>query len=372
MFWIYGIIFFGISIGSISVSDISLIMLTGLSIYKNSKIRFSKKLYWYIGFLGMMLVPFILYRGEQYFDTNEYILSMIKVIFYFVCYVIIPQYLEMDMPKLYSIILNIVRFTTFLGFYQILDYYVPINLYSGYSEKMSLSYGIFRFSSVYSEPSLFFFTIMLYFYLLFQKYNKMKRIDHVAVFAAALLTVSMTVYIIYVAGVLIYYYKKTNGKINIKVLMILLVLVIGCIVLYSMVPIVQTHINNLLSLRKSSATTRVLGWWEYIMKAPFWGIGAGNEVNYFVTNLYGDMKLFSTAGVLNNILGVVIVYSGVVGVIFFLVYLLSTYCKICWDFLLLFFVSFFAWGHFNTAAFCSLFILLNLMLRERMKCYFDM
>jgi hypothetical protein len=172
---------------------------------------------------------------------------------------------------------------------------------------------------------------------------------------------SITVYGVYLVGIFIINYSKSMNK---KILITAFVTLFAFIA-YFKIPLIQIHVNNLINLRTSSATTRIFGSFEYALKSPFQGVGLGNIENYYLENIgLLNLKYFSTQGAVNNIFSAIRLASGSVGFLFFIVFVTSKYYKQVKQYLLIFLFSFFAWGHLNTSSFFFLLILLE-MLRLR-------
>ncbi|MDD4027948.1 MAG: hypothetical protein PHN54_02705 [Bacilli bacterium] len=177
----------------------------------------------------------------------------------------------------------------------------------------------------------------------------------------------MTVYGIYFFGIFVMILNKTkNQHSSMQRILILSLTIVVAIFIYINVPILQVHVENLFELKPSSATTRIVGSFEYALEAPFWGVGAGNEINYFLANkdILG-LEYYSLSGVVNNILAVIILYNGYIGLLIILAYLFIRYSKHCLNFLFVICVSFFAWGYFNTSGFFITLMLLEVYYMQK-------
>lgn len=198
---------------------------------------------------------------------------------------------------------------------------------------------------------------MLYFYLIISKVN-LKRYTHILCLLTTIMSFSITVYGVYLVGIFIINYSKSMNK---KILITAFVALFASIA-YFYIPLIQIHVNNLLNMRNSSATTRVFGSFEYALKSPLLGVGLGNIENYYHENVgLLDLKYFSTEGAVNNIFSAIRLVSGIIGSLFFLVFVLSKYYKQTKQYLLIYLFAFFAWGHLNTSSFFFLLILMEIL-----------
>ncbi|MDU6855741.1 MAG: hypothetical protein E6370_11940 [Clostridiales bacterium] len=357
MIFLYGVFFISTGIFGITLSDISLFLLLGRSILSDCKfkIKINKYDIFLLIFIIASLMPGLIYSSESYFDNEAFILSYGKFIIYCIAIIFIPQMLYKDKNKTDKILINSLKYISIFSVIQFISYYTIPQIDILYNQ-YATTYGVFRISSIFSEPSLLFYPLVIYFYLITSKV-KINRLTHSLIFCQTLLSLSLTVYIVYISGIALIYIDKSK----LKKLKIIPVLIVIFYILYNSVPIIQVHINNLITLNPSSATTRLLGGFEYAINAPFCGVGLGNVENYYHYNLNEmNLRFLTTRGTVNNIIAVVKVFSGYIGVISFILFIFSKYYKKCKVLLKVIVISFFSWGNFNTAGFFFMVILLEI------------
>lgn len=360
MFILYGFLMINALLGPIQFSDLVLLLLVLNSIIKYKSIVWNKKDVFLVLFYICAFIPFVLYQSESYFDINGFVLSYIKLGFYIIAYITLPIYFSRNEDKFNSILKNTINLIFIYGVFQFFLFHLFPSIASIFIRYSSTTYGFFRITSIYNEPAGLFYPLMLYFYLIISKVH-LRRLTHVLCLLTTIMSFSITVYGVYLVGIFIINYSKSMNK---KILITAFVTLFAFIA-YFKIPLIQIHVNNLINLRTSSATTRIFGSFEYALKSPFQGVGLGNIENYYLENIgLLNLKYFSTQGAVNNIFSAIRLASGSVGFLFFIVFVTSKYYKQVKQYLLIFLFSFFAWGHLNTSSFFFLLILLE-MLRLR-------
>lgn len=361
MILLYGIIFITYYIGFLTVADISIFFLMILGLLKIKGFYFNRYDILYFLFLMSLFIPGIIYYNHDFFNFSDFIFSYLKILFYSFALLILPKYFLGNIERFNKILLNIITIIFSFGLVQFLTYSSPIGHYFNFNPS-AITYGFFRVTSFFNEPSILFFPIIIYYYLVISKVE-MKKIHHLLVIIVTILSFSMTVYGVYLAGLIVLYNKKSMTK---KVTVVSIVLILS-IVSFVSVPLIQSHVLNLINMEPSSSTTRLLGGFEYAMNSPFFGVGLGNIESYYLENnsMLG-LTLLTERGTVNNILAVIKIFSGYIGLICFISYLFLKY-KYNNTFLHILFVSFFAWGNFNTAAFFFLLILLEVLRLSELK-----
>lgn len=354
---LYGFLIINALLGPIQFSDLVILLLVTNSIIKYKTIMWNKKDVFLILFYICAFIPFIAYQSESYFDINGFVLSYIKLGFYVIAYITLPMYFSRDVEKFNLILKNTINLIFAYGMFQFFLFYLFPSIASIFIKYSSTTYGFFRITSIYNEPAGLFYPLMLYFYLIISKVN-LKRYTHILCFLTTIMSFSITVYGVYLVGMFIINYSKSMNK---KILITAFVALFASIAYFN-IPLIQIHINNLLNLRNSSATTRVFGSFEYALKSPLLGVGLGNIENYYLENIgLLNLNYFSTQGAVNNIFSAIRLVSGLVGLVFFLVFVLSKYYKLAKQYLLIYLFSFLAWGHLNTSSFFFLLILMEIL-----------
>lgn len=354
--------FISYKIGPILVSDIAYFFLLMFTLIKRVRIKIAKQnKYMYI-FIFTSFLVMILNVGKTYFSINDFFLTYIKFIFYIIGLLLIPNLFIENENKLNKGILYSIRIVCFLGVYQYLAHFLPFNIpYSlsinSYGYESMTSYNIFRIRSIYSEPSLFLYTVILFFYLKTSKVN-IKKWDYMLFIVSIILTFSITVYGLVIFGVLV---NLTNSNISIlKKIIIVVLLILLCLLSFYKLDIIKQHIFNLIMLKPSSATTRLFGSIIYAFFTPNNGVGFGNVENYYLlNNLAETIPMFITNGIVNNIFAAIKIMTGYIGLGIFLVYLLKNFFCRSKKLLLIVIASCFTWGNFNSSGFLFFLILLE-------------
>lgn len=345
-----------LSVGVFQANDLLLIVFSLLVLIKNNKITISfKSIFIVLSFVFISFIPFLLYNDYDFFDNSSFIFAFIKLSLFMVSVMVLPPYLYNDLRSLNKALNYGISIIFIFGILQFILYHISSSFFYQIFPNFKIVYGIFRITSIYDEPSLLFYPLMIYFYLSLQKSTH--KTVHFLAFFSTVLSFSLTVFFIYVIGVLFTFFRKSY----IRKIVLLIILFLFIFISFLYIDIFETHITNLINFQSSSATTRLLGGFEFAFKTPFFGVGLSNVENYYA--YYGtslNLEYFSTVGSINNIFAVVRAVFGLSGFLIFLIFLYTRYFKINKRFFVLFITSFFAWGYFNTSLFFFLLILLEL------------
>ncbi len=355
MFLLYIIILCNIAIGPTSVPDIAMVVLFVIAF--KEKISFSKNKIILLALPLIAIVPMLINLNDAYFDEINYFLSLTKFIFYLLAFICIPTYIIKREKSLNKILYNILKIILVYAFFQlIVFYFFPSGIKEMFIKDTSTSYGFFRITSVFKEPAHMFYMVILYFFLVKNKI-KISKFVHVMVIVFSILTFSFVVYGVYLGCIFILNFRGTFKKKLTTVFSILFAFT-G---LYLFVPIIQRHVHNLITMSSSSASSRIFGGFEYMIKAPITGVGMGQISNYY--NYYKEVlnfQLVTLNGTVHNIFAVLYLYFGIIGLLIFLIYLFKEYYnRYSKQMLFIFLLSFFAWGAFNGAYFFMMLIILD-------------
>lgn len=345
IFLILSIILHQVSFFRFNFSDILLIIFLLYSVVKYKFIFKGTDLFILLIWISGM-VPFFRNLDESYFKISDFILTYAKFTVYLLTILILPKYLEKDMEKTTNSIKFSILIIAFLGITQFILYNIPItrNIIIDNFEG-SISYGMFRVTSIFSEPASFSLVSLLYVYLVYSKV-KLSWKFHFILLLTIGLTVSFTAISILALGLIIIYLKNIK-----KFIPLSLVVLVVFILLYNYVPLINTHTNNLITLNNSSAVTRVYGGLEYAIRSPF-GVGMGQIENYYeVYKESLNLKYISTeSGTVTNVFAAMILTLGIIGTLLFITYL-SIITKDNIRIIIIFFIYFFSTGQFNTSIF---------------------
>lgn len=363
MVFFYGIHFFDYLFNGISISIFTYTALFIFYLFKDPKIYKTNSnlfLFLFIFFNLLSLVNIF----ETYFEFSNFLLPFLKLLILIFGFMIFSYNLmQKDVILIDKFIKYSILILTFLGFYQlIVHYFFPSLPYSlsisflesrGYSSMISYG-GQFRIKSIFSEPAHFaIYLNMLYFFIL--NYNiKFNYKNHFFVNFIIFITLSMSGLILLFVNHSIKLIQKY--KIEKKVLLIILFLLVISIIYFN-VDYVNNRINNIVSLKEGSGSVRLLGGWELAKYTDMLGIGLGN-IESFVSELINNnvqLNYTKQSGSIHNSLSVVLITSGYLGLITFLLFLFSLYKnKINLLFVL---ALMFSWGRFNTAPFWFFLVL---------------
>lgn len=347
--------------GQVFMADVALITLSGISLLYYKEIKVNMSSFLLLVFIFYSFCVFVVRRDDYYFQTASFISSFSKFIFYSFSWLVVPSLLEKNKKECFRIIQVSLRVVCVLGLFQFIAHHLPFDIpYSlsinGYGYSSMTSYSIFRIRSIYSEPSLFLFSVVQYFFLITSGYEMRKR-DHLLFSTAIILTFSLTVYGLLSAGLVLYFWKRIKSPFQSTGITVLILITL--IFLYHRVGIISTHVENLITLKPSSSTTRIFGSLIYAYLAPPTGVGFGNLENYYQSQFTQHIELLITGGVVNNIFAAIKIISGYIGLLLFILLLVKSYSKSNIVFLTIVILSCFAWGNFNSSGFFTFLILLE-------------
>lgn len=308
-----------------TVSDIFFILLT-LYIFVKQRIALERYhllllLFWFITGVFSLLN---LYAYAYFFSFEDFILPYTKFTFYVVAFIILPPYFANNFDRLNKIIVNSLIILCGLGIYQLIaHYFFPFLPYSlqpemlhstlGYDSMVSYQ-GVFRIRSIYAEPAHFSIHInLLYAYLLHNKI-RLKLWVHLLIIG----TVGFTLALSGIGLLVLNYFLLSikNNVIKTKKALLYSIVFIGLLAIIISNNFIVTRIAGIIHL---TDTKRLLGGFELAKDFPFYGIGIGNLENFY----YSLNKTFehATSWTIQNIIPIILSYSGIGGLILFLSFL---------------------------------------------------
>jgi len=152
-------------------------------------------------FLLITLVPLITNSTSQHFDKIGFLLSYLKLSIYILSFLIGIDILHKDIEKLKKIMRVSLIFISIFGIYQYIVHLTGVSLPYSFSNAMT-SYGVFRITSIFSEPASFTYVVLQYFFLILNGV-KFKKTEKLIIYITIVLTFSLTVYGLFLMSVLI-------------------------------------------------------------------------------------------------------------------------------------------------------------------------
>jgi hypothetical protein len=363
---VYALHLFDYHIGPFVISDLALLFLILTALLRVDKFTLRTYHIVLLLFWFSALIISLSNMNEEYFSIASFILSFSKFSLYIISLFILPPFFKENYEKLNKIIKNSVVIMCVLGLYQFISHYVfPFFPYSFTHPLISNRHGLdsmisyggqFRIRSIFSEPAHFsIYLTILYFYLV--KVKKATPFVHILVFISVILTLSMGGLALLILVYFINFLRNLVHQGNFKVITcaVLGILIFGLFAFTN--DYITSRISNISSLKEGSATTRLLGGWEYALNTPVSGIGFGNVENYYNQNLVSE-DLSYAKGNVHNILALTYIISGVVGLFLFVLFILLLFQKSVYSTLFIF-ATFFAWGAFNTTNLWFILILFS-------------
>ena len=364
MILVYMLHLFNYFIYRISIADMFLIVLVLYVFVKQKRIVFKSYhpfllLFWFLTGAFSLLNLY-----ANYFSFKDFILAYAKFSLYIVAFIILPPYFAKNFDKLNKIIVNSLIILCGLGIYQLIaHYFYPFLPYSltleGFSHRPGyyamFSYaGTFRIKSIFSEPAAFaIYLNLLYAYLLHNNI-RLKLWVHLLIISTVIFTLALSG-----IGLLMLNYfllSIKNKVIKTKKALLYSLVFIGILAIIINNVYVTTRIGRIVSLTEGSGTKRLLGGFELAKDFPFYGIGVGNLESFY----YSLNKTFeyATSWTIQNIIPIILSYSGIVGLILFLAFLYQLNKDNIFLGIFLF-ATFFTTGGFNATSFWLFLILIT-------------
>jgi len=346
-----------------TVSDLFLILLVLYVFFKQRRIALKRYhllllLFWFLTGAFSLLN---LHAG--FFSFEDFILPYAKFTLYIVSFIVLPPYFVKNFDTLNKIIVNSLIILCGLGIYQLIaHYFFPFLPYSlapgmlcsriGYDSMISY-WGVFRIRSIYSEPAHFSIYINLLYAYLLHNNIRLKLWVHLLIIG----TVGFTLALSGIGLLVLNYFLLSikNKVVKTKKAILITLGSVGILAIIINNVYVMTRIGNIISLTDGSGTKRLLGGFELAKEFPFYGIGIGNLENFY----YSLNKTFeyATSWTIQNIIPIILSYSGIVGLILFLAFLYQLNKNNIFLGIFLF-GTFFTTGYFNTTPFWFFLILI--------------
>ena len=348
-------------VGLFTVAEYALFALCLIAIAKGAHVKADKKeMLMLAGLEGCILLSFAANLSAGYFSVVDFLLTFFKFNLYIACiYLVFPLLLKRK-KNIKGILASYMTLASLGGVYQViavkifgrenwLIYGLAGHLFGIEGERGMFNVsGMMRARSFYTEPAHFAIHLSLIFaILLLTGYVTEKKIYLHALYVIGIICAnSMSGYVIAIALYGLWFLKNFNIKKLFRATAIICtVLVLGFIFVLSNDYLMQ-RLAYIISGQDGSATVRVLSAFSALEYAPFFGVGLGNNTNYFAYII--EIYQASETGELYNNLVLAIITTGYLGGLFFVLYQRKVFRKnkaLFW-FLML---THFAWGRLWTA-----------------------
>ncbi len=321
-------------------------------------------------YVSWIIFNYFLVRTQPYFINFSYLNNLIRITFYLVGLFSIIDYLK-DEIHFYRLILGLrimIGIVCVLGLIEFLFLLLNINLnfFFPYGQGLIANNGSLRPTSIFSEPahfSIFISTstfILMRYYHLYNQLDKIKNIIYLTLFTL-LCSFSAVGYIFFL--MLLLHYLNLLGKTK-RHKIINIYLTLSILLVVSLVVLTQTNIfqelivsraEKMLSGDDGSTNQRVLGAFETIAllkkREFFTGVGLGQMAPYFTSFDFKLEHFYKGEHFgINNIIVVIILETGIIGLVLFLLFIIS-FTRHQFIYFLFFIILSFSWGYFNTPFF---------------------
>lgn len=360
----YLVAFFEWKISSISLAEISSILLIVFTVFKWKKICVDKSAYVLGAFLLWVLIAFFYMHDRFNFSPSSFINNYARLVFYSIGCFVIPKYVFADnFDRVLEILKKVALFLFVLGIVEFLFSLVGIDLnFYPFSDTGSMMQSSMRIKTIFSEPANFcIFISVLNLIFIKTSVHEYKR-EIIFCFILLLLAMSFTGYALFIFLLLVYFNEKNNANAKkfiygviggILVVGLLFVALSSLDFFYERVTV---RLLNIFSGADGSSIHRTLGAYEItafgLSYSPYAGIGLGQTVSFFSTVKIVAANFFVQDGNIgiNNIFAMVAIETGIVGLIILNLFVVK-YFRGKLDMYLFFVLFCFSWGLFNIALF---------------------
>lgn len=188
---------------------------------------------------------------------------------------------------------------------------------------MFVNNGMVRARSVFSEPAAYTVGLSLCFLLLlYNRIQAIKLFDHIVYLTGIVSANSVSGYAMAAAIYAFYFFRVRNPRLFKRTLLLLLPAAAAALFLATN-GYVLGRVKNLFALKDRSGVVRTVGGFYFLKYTPFYGVGLGNQANYYHSLDSGvrEMEWFSGSGEFYNILLVAVITMGYIGMAGFLLLL---------------------------------------------------
>lgn len=321
-------------IAFLSIADVALIVLIVRAMLIRIKLKCSRNELILIGLMLInILISTMLNMGKEYFLITDFLVALVKMVFYIVGGLYIPDYLTKKKVKVLSIL---EKYFLVAGVGGILQQIIVLicgreswPLFSLGSQffgltsdtTMFVNTGLMRSRSFYSEPAHYAVHMsMLYALFLFNEKYRKKMWLHLIYILAVVSANAMSGYAVMVMIYVIYFLNFKKVKKVIKMLSGILLGIVGGGAVWLTNDYIRKRMMDFFVLKDHSGIVRTIGGFFFLEYIPFWGVGLGNHSNYYFSLEINDTMWFSGSGEFYNNILLAIITMGYVGGVLFIAY----------------------------------------------------
>lgn len=366
------------NVGMISIADWALLILLGKALLYHPAIKINRIEKQGLLFLVIGVCCSTLFNlTKEYFSVSELCVSLVKLIFYLVCVVTIPDYIRVQKIKAINIVEKVLVISVIGGISQYILVALfgrdswPLYSLAGHwfglknNHTMFNNLGMMRARSFWFEPSYFANQIsLLFILLLFIKKKKLKKAMHGFYITGILCANSISGYVIMLAVYSIYFINLKNRKQRWNTIFAFLGLTLAAGVTFMANSYIRGRVLRLLQLKDNSGVVRTIGGFHFLTEIPWYGVGIGNHASYYKSLLLPDSIWYMESGEFFNVLLLAIItmgYLGMIGLLIFQYGALEKHKKIFWAFM----VTFFGWGKLYTTPIWTFLIIYAVCIEEQ-------
>lgn len=362
-------------IGPVSLADWALIALdflaiiSGRAVYSTNRERRIGEVLIFVGaMISLMFNAF-----KPWFSIFEFVGSAGKLALYLVSLGLLPKFLKTKRINVTKILSFYIYFISVNAVFQL----IVIHLFGRYNAILRILYGVVsdheamyryhqlvRVRTFYNEPGFMAIHLaLLFIIILFVKKDLPLKL-HLAYLISVGLTVSLSALFITVGIYLIYYWNPCNRKKMINMLGGVFLIALSLIIIVIKVDFIRLRLSLLFSSNDRSAIIRTVGTFHYLLDTPWYGTGIGNNALYYQSLGWGDTYYYSEGGEAFNVLVVIALTMGYIGLIGILIYQYS-FLKTNKKLFLSFILSDFGWGLVFSTPIWTFLLMYDLAVEER-------
>lgn len=318
-------------IGPISLADWSLIVLDflalvyGRTMYSTNKEKRIGEVLILVG----IIVSFTFNFFKSWFSISEFVGSAGKFCIYLISLGILPNFLKPKKIRVINILSSYIYFIAFNAVFQLIIIYA----FGRYNAILRILYGVagdheamyryhqlVRVRTFYNEPGFMAIHLALIFIIiLFVKKDLPLRL-HLAFLVSVGLTMSLSAIFVTAGIYFIYYWNPRNRRKFITMIGGVSLVVIAFIIIVHKVDFIRLRLSLLMSSDDRSAIIRTVGTFHYLLDTPWYGTGIGNNALYYQSLGWGDTFYYSEGGEAFNVLVVIALTMGYIGLLGILIY----------------------------------------------------
>lgn len=335
-------------ISLLSIADWALITLDVIAIIKGYRFRTdSKKIVAGMFLIAGALLSFVANIFKSYFVIYEFIQSGTKLFVYIFSIGILPQFIKEREIDVADIIKKYIYLVCICALFQHIVVYLlgreSWPLYSlgseffGYVSESSLfdSGGIMRARTFYMEPGPMAVHISMLFSILLFTQKKLPIKLHVIYIICVASTISLSALITAFFIYALYFFNIKNQKNVLRLIFGWSALIILICAVYLNNEYIRNRIIRVMQMQDYSSVLRTFGTLHALIDAPWYGVGIGNNANYF--KRFGKTMWYNGTGEFYNVIiiaAITIGYLGMIGILLYQYYYLRHRLKLLFAFMI--------------------------------------